>query len=65
MFTPCWPNAGPTGGAGFACAAGTCNFICALIAFAIVKLSPLASIPIHRRRAAKIETLTFTFPFSG
>ena len=22
MFTPCWPSAGPTGGAGFACPAG-------------------------------------------
>src|SRR5688572_30270444 len=25
MFTPCWPSAGPTGGAGFACAPGTCS----------------------------------------
>ena len=23
MFTPCWPSAGPTGGAGFACPPGT------------------------------------------
>src|SRR3989339_2131265 len=28
MFTPCCPNAGPTGGAGFACPAGHNNFIC-------------------------------------
>src|SRR3954467_15382637 len=27
MFTPCWPRAGPTGGAGFACPAGICNLI--------------------------------------
>ena len=27
MFTPCWPSAGPTGGAGFAAPAGTCSLI--------------------------------------
>src|SRR5687768_16313495 len=27
MFTPCWPSAGPTGGAGLAAAAGICNLI--------------------------------------
>ena len=27
IFTPCCPKAGPTGGAGFACPAGTYNFI--------------------------------------
>jgi hypothetical protein len=26
MFTPAWPSAGPTGGAGVALPAGTCNF---------------------------------------
>ena len=25
MFTPCWPRAGPTGGAGVACPAGSCS----------------------------------------
>src|SRR5580692_9680952 len=35
MFTPCWPNAGPTGGAGLACPAGICNLICPVIFFAI------------------------------
>src|SRR5439155_5415614 len=25
MFTPCWPSAGPTGGAGVACPAGSCS----------------------------------------
>src|SRR3954447_23036436 len=27
MFTPCWPRAGPTGGAGLAAPAGTWSFI--------------------------------------
>src|SRR5207342_234117 len=27
MLTPCWPNAGPTGGAGFAAPAGICSLI--------------------------------------
>src|SRR5436190_91822 len=27
MFTPCWPSAGPTGGAGFACPPGICSLI--------------------------------------
>src|SRR5690348_14568246 len=27
MFTPCWPSAGPTGGAGFAAPAGICSLI--------------------------------------
>src|SRR6185436_5902659 len=35
MFTPCWPSAGPTGGAGFACPPGICNLICPVTFFAI------------------------------
>src|SRR5262245_38084879 len=27
MLTPCWPSAGPTGGAGFACPPGICNLM--------------------------------------
>src|ERR1700680_1743340 len=27
MLTPCWPSAGPTGGAGLACPAWICSFI--------------------------------------
>src|ERR1700688_2807485 len=27
MFTPCWPNAGPTGGLGFAWPAGICSLM--------------------------------------
>ena len=28
MFTPCWPSAGPTGGAGVALPAGMCSLMC-------------------------------------
>ena len=35
MFTPCWPSAGPTGGAGFALPAGIWSFTNALIDFAM------------------------------
>src|SRR5581483_3540671 len=35
MFTPCWPNAGPTGGAGLAWPAGICSLICPVTFFAI------------------------------
>src|SRR5213083_3022968 len=38
MFTPCWPSAGPTGGAGFAWPAGICNLISPVFFFAIQKL---------------------------
>lgn len=31
ILIPCCPNAGPTGGAGFACPAGTCSLTCATI----------------------------------
>src|SRR5881394_1635828 len=27
MLTPCWPSAGPTGGAGLACPPGICNLM--------------------------------------
>src|SRR5215213_10624649 len=39
MLTPCWPSAGPIGGAGFAFPAGTCSLIYAVIFFAILGLS--------------------------
>src|SRR5262245_45156849 len=35
MFTPCWPSAGPTGGAGVATPPDTCSRICAVTTFAI------------------------------
>src|SRR5215468_6698493 len=36
MLTPCWPRAGPTGGAGVALPAGICNFTCPITFFAII-----------------------------
>src|SRR5919109_772421 len=36
MLTPCWPRAGPTGGAGLACPAGICNLIWPTTFFAMV-----------------------------
>src|ERR1700733_4069650 len=33
MFTPCWPSAGPTGGAGLALPAGSCSLICPVTFF--------------------------------
>src|SRR3954469_10945440 len=39
MFTPCWPNAGPTGGAGVAWPPGHWSFTFAVITLAIVRLS--------------------------
>src|SRR6476469_9788938 len=33
MFTPCWPSAGPTGGAGLACPAWIWSLICPMTFF--------------------------------
>ena len=38
IFRPCCPNAGPTGGLGFAPPAGTCNLITVVTSFAILTL---------------------------
>src|SRR5438477_7544057 len=38
MLMPCWPNAGPTGGAGVALPAGSCSVMTALTFFAIQAL---------------------------
>src|SRR5438445_11820790 len=38
MFTPCWPSAGPTGGAGVAWPPVTCNRIWAVTCFAMMSL---------------------------
>src|SRR5689334_11605311 len=35
MFTPCWPSAGPTGGAGLACPPGICSLMIVRTFFAI------------------------------
>ncbi len=56
MLTPCWPKAGPTGGAGLACPAGICNLICPVIFFAIkiaLKLSPPANTPVRPAYCAR------------
>src|SRR5580698_4199786 len=43
MLTPCWPRAGPTGGAGLAWPAGICNLICPIIFLAIkIRLARLS-----------------------
>src|SRR3989338_176188 len=36
ILTPCWPSAGPIGGAGLALPAGICNFTTVFIFFAII-----------------------------
>src|SRR5262245_58045251 len=43
MLTPCWPSAGPTGGAGFACPPGICSLISVRTFFAIA-LFPLVEL---------------------
>ena len=49
MFTPCWPSAGPTGGAGVAWPPGHWSFTFAVITFAIVRSLSIASRVRHRR----------------
>jgi hypothetical protein len=39
MLTPAAPRAGPTGGAGFAAPAGSCNLICFVTFLAILLIS--------------------------
>ena len=41
MLTPCWPSAGPTGGAGLACPPGICSLIRVRTFFAMY-LSPVS-----------------------
>src|SRR6195952_3689170 len=45
MLTPCWPRAGPTGGAGVACPAGVCSFTVVMTFFAMVPLPSLVRRP--------------------
>ena len=56
ILTPCCPKAGPTGGAGFAAPAGICNLIFALIGFAMITFSPLASIQVQPVSTFRILT---------
>src|SRR5579872_2242344 len=54
MFTPCWPSAGPTGGAGVAFPAAICSFTNAETFFAIgLYLLDLIKIQFDGRSAAK------------
>src|SRR5260221_592887 len=68
MLTPCWPNAGPTGGAGLAWPAGICNLICPVTFFAIkiffkprMNTDSTASFPFIRvyRRLSVVKMLRF------
>src|SRR5512138_3608200 len=43
MLTPCWPSAGPTGGAGFAFPAGSCSLICPVTFFIGIFPDPASS----------------------
>src|SRR5256714_3955322 len=52
MFTPCWPSAGPTGGAGFACPPGICSLMIVRTFLAIsVQLLHLIECELHRHLA--------------
>src|SRR5450759_3501562 len=55
MFTPCWPRAGPTGGAGFAWPAGICSLIIVMtfcaISFPSLQLDDLFEGQFDRRLA--------------
>src|SRR5678815_2174083 len=46
MFTPCWPSAGPTGGAGVACPAGSCSLTIALTSLAMAAFSGRLDLPV-------------------
>src|SRR2546423_1782565 len=52
MLTPCWPNAGPTGGAGVAWPPGDLSFTFAVITFALVRPFVFASRGVVRQGAA-------------
>src|SRR6476659_3416412 len=48
MLTPCWPRAGPTGGAGFACPPGICSLMSVKTFFAMsVQLLHLVECKLH------------------
>src|SRR5262249_30807006 len=61
MLTPCWPRAGPTGGAGVAWPPGTCNLICAVTCRAMVPtflhLLHLPVFQLHRHAPAEDRQL--------
>src|SRR3989442_5343847 len=47
MLTPRWPNAGPTGGLGFACPAGICSLISAMTFFTCSLLAASGFFDLH------------------
>src|SRR3990172_9548586 len=49
MLTPCWPRAGPTGGAGFALPASIWSLMMARTFFATLQLLHLEEVQLHRR----------------
>src|SRR5438270_11859739 len=53
MLTPCWPSAGPTGGAGFACPPGICSLMSVrtFLATASIQLLHLVERELHRHLA--------------
>ena len=54
MLTPCWPRAGPTGGAGLACPAGIWSFTIVMTFLAMSHFLPWSGARgagSHRRRA--------------
>src|SRR6058998_358910 len=57
MLTPCWPSAGPTGGAGLACPPGICSlmsvriFLATLCLLRLVDLLDLVEPELHRNLA--------------
>src|SRR5262249_38722364 len=53
MLTPRWPSAGPIGGEGLACPAGTCSLIYPSIFFAIVYSSRAFSLTLAKLRASR------------
>src|SRR5690242_1595702 len=58
MLMPCWPSAGPTGGAGVAAPALHCSLTIAVTCFVAISLSSLdrldlEEVQLHRRGAAE------------
>src|SRR3990170_7988813 len=53
MLTPCWPNAGPTGGAGLALPASIWSLMIARTFFAMLEPLHLEEVQLHRRLPAE------------
>src|SRR5690606_14329693 len=66
MFTPCWPSAGPTGGAGFAAPAGTWSLMKPTTFFAMRLISlELRVVQLDRGRSAEQAHLYLDLPLVG